>query len=56
MHHALLFTCISQSVILEIGEKDGGPVLRDAVKKYGEERGRRMALRAQKFGEFTDHG
>ena len=51
MHHALLFTCIAKSVILEIGEKVSGPILGDAVKKYGEERGRRMALRAQKFGD-----
>lgn len=49
-HHALLFTCMSKSVILEAGEEQGGRILRDAVKKYGEQRGRRMALRAKKNG------
>jgi len=49
-HHALLFTCMSKSVIMQAGEKDGAQIIRNAVRKYGEQRGLRMALRAKKNG------
>jgi len=49
-HHALLFTSISKGVITKIGEKNGEKLLRKAVRKYGQQRGKRMALRAKKNG------
>lgn len=49
-HHALLFTCISKSVIMHTGYEDGVPIIRKAVRKYGEQRGLRMALRARRNG------
>lgn len=49
-HHALLFTCISKSVIMLTGAEDGVPIIRKAVRKYGEQRGLRMALRALRNG------
>jgi len=49
-HHALLFTCISKSVIMLTGDEDGIPIIRKAVRKYGEQRGLRMALRALRNG------
>ncbi|MCK5098662.1 MAG: L-2-amino-thiazoline-4-carboxylic acid hydrolase [Desulfobacteraceae bacterium] len=49
-HHALLFVCVAKSVIKETGEETGGILIRKAVRKYGEQRGKRMALRAQKYG------
>ena len=49
-HHALLFTSISREVINNIGEKNGEKLIRKAVRKYGQQRGKRMALRAKKNG------
>jgi hypothetical protein len=49
-HHALLFTSISKEVIDKIGEKNGEKLLGKAVMKYGQQRGKRMALRAKKNG------
>lgn len=45
-HHALLFGWIARAVMEQVGEGKGETVLRKAVQQYGNERGRRMALRA----------
>ncbi|MCK5313192.1 MAG: L-2-amino-thiazoline-4-carboxylic acid hydrolase [Desulfobacteraceae bacterium] len=49
-HHALFFACVTKSVIKETGEEKGGTLIRKAVRKYGEQRGKRMALRVKKYG------
>jgi hypothetical protein len=49
-HHALLFGWISQAVIRRIGQNKGEALVRKAVQRYGEQRGKRMALRAQADG------
>ncbi len=46
-HHAMLFALISKAVIERAGEQHGEAIIRKAVRQYGAERGRRMALRAQ---------
>ena len=48
--HALLFAFISKSVIQETGTEKGEPVIQEAVREYGRQRGKRMALRAKKNG------
>lgn len=50
-HHALLFGWISRAVVELVGEKKGEVILRKAVRQYGQERGRRMALRAKANGD-----
>ena len=50
-HHALLFAGIARETIALVGEGAAAPVLRAAVWRYGEQRGRRMALRAQEDGQ-----
>lgn len=49
-HHALLFAWISRAVIQRTDQAMGEAVMRLAVRRYGEQRGRRMALRAQAGG------
>jgi hypothetical protein len=49
-HHALLFAWISEAVYERVEEKRAEAVIRKAVRRYGEERGRRMALRARADG------
>jgi hypothetical protein len=46
VHHALLFAWIAKAIVERIGDQRGEAIIRKAVRKYGEERGRRMALRA----------
>jgi len=46
-HHALLFAWISRAVIERVGTETGEDAIRRAVRRYGEQRGRRMALRAK---------
>jgi hypothetical protein len=46
-HHALLFAWIVREAIARVGEGVAAPVLRAAIQLYGEQRGHRMALRAQ---------
>jgi hypothetical protein len=46
----MLFAWISREVIQRAGEETGTTVIRQAVRRYGEQRGRRMALRAQADG------
>jgi len=48
-HHALLFTSISKQVINQLGKKKGKQLLRKAVRRYGQQRGQRMALRLRKM-------
>jgi hypothetical protein len=50
-HHAVLFALLSRSVITHLGAERGEQVVRQAVRLYGEQRGHRMALRAQRDGE-----
>ncbi len=49
-HHALLFTCIAEPLIESAGRATGEKILRQAVRRYGQQRGHRMALRAEKNG------
>ena len=49
-HHALFFSSIAKAVIHAIGKEKGETLIRKAVKKYGWQRGKRMALRARKNG------
>lgn len=49
-HHALLFAWISKAVFDRVDENRAEAVIRKAVRRYGEERGRRMALRARSNG------
>lgn len=48
--HALLFAWIARAVIQQAGPQRGEGVLRLAVRRYGEQRGRRMAQRARRDG------
>jgi hypothetical protein len=47
IHHALLHAWIAKAVVERVGEQRGEAIIRKAIRQYGEERGRRMALRAQ---------
>ena len=49
--HALLFALIARQVITTYGEQKGLFALRKATRSYGEQRGRRMALRARANGD-----
>jgi hypothetical protein len=49
--HAILFALIARQVLTRYGEGEGLPALRKAVRRYGEQRGRRMALRALANGD-----
>ena len=48
--HAMLFAWISRELVQKFGEDRAGSVIRLAVRKYGNQRGRRMALRAEADG------
>jgi len=50
-HHALLFGWIARAVIETFGQAVGAAALRRAVVRYGQQRGRRMALRAGAIGD-----
>lgn len=45
-HHAVLFALLSRRVIPLFGQEAGEAAMREAVRRYGEQRGRRMAQRA----------
>src|SRR5512137_1151344 len=45
--HALLFGWIARAIVERAGEERGVSIIRKAIRRYGEQRGRRMALRAQ---------
>jgi hypothetical protein len=49
--HAILFALIARQVITHYGDKKGLPALHKALRHYGEQRGRRMALRALANGD-----
>ena len=49
-HHAMLFAWLSRAIIERAGEEQGARIVRQAVRRYGEQRGRRMALRARANG------
>jgi len=49
--HAILFALIARQVITAYGEAKGLPALRKAIRRYGEQRGKRMALRARSNGD-----
>jgi hypothetical protein len=46
-HHALLHGWIGRAIVERAGEHRGEAVIRSAIRQYGEQRGRRMALRVQ---------
>jgi hypothetical protein len=50
-HHALLFAWMSREVIRRVGAEKGEAAIRKAVQRYGRQRGRRMAMRAQADGQ-----
>lgn len=50
-HHALLFAWIARELVQRVGEKTGQSAVVKWVRRYGEERGRRMALRASASGD-----
>ncbi len=45
-HHALLFAWMVRELVNRVGEEKASPVIRKAVRAYGNQRGKRMALRA----------
>ena len=47
IHHALVHGWIGQAIVERAGEQRGEAVIRKAIRQYGEERGRRMAMRAE---------
>jgi hypothetical protein len=51
-HHALLFAWISREVMRCVGAEKGEAVIRKAVRRYGSQRGRRMAMRTQADGQM----
>lgn len=50
-HHALLFAWLSKAAIERAGTARGEEAVLKAVRRYGRERGGRMALRAQTAGD-----
>lgn len=49
-HHALMIAWISRALVDAVGESEGERIIRKGVVKYGNQRGRRMALRAEANG------
>jgi L-2-amino-thiazoline-4-carboxylic acid hydrolase len=49
--HAVLFALIARQVFTRYGEPEALSALRKAIRLYGEQRGRRMALRARSNGD-----
>jgi hypothetical protein len=54
VHHAILFAEMAKAVCEQAGDSRGRDVIRTAVRRYGEERGQRMAARAQANGHALD--
>jgi len=52
--HALLFSSIVKAIFNHSGKEKGKSIICKAVKQYGQQRGKRMALRAQKNGHDLD--
>jgi hypothetical protein len=53
-HHALLFAWVAREVLARTEDERGEAILRQAVRRYGEQRGSRMAQRAQRDGQPVD--
>lgn len=53
-HHALLFAWISKEVHHRVGAERAQEIVKRAVRRYGEERGHRMSLRAKANGHRLD--
>jgi hypothetical protein len=53
-HHALLYAWIVRETITRFGKERGEAAARAATRRYGEQRGRRMALRAQANGDVLN--
>ncbi len=49
-HHALLMAWIAREAIQTFGELPADDLLREAIRRYGQQRGRRMAQRASARG------
>jgi hypothetical protein len=49
-YHALLFAWLAKAMVEAAGEAQGEAIVRQAVRRYGAERGGRMALRATANG------
>jgi hypothetical protein len=49
-HHALLFGWLAQAIVEAAGQPQGEAIVRQAVRRYGAERGGRMAHRAKARG------
>jgi len=49
-HHAMLFALMAREVIQRFGVENGQTTVRRIVRRYGEQRGYRMALRALRDG------
>jgi hypothetical protein len=50
-HHALLFAWMTRAIVRRAGRKKGEAAILKAVRCYGEQRGRRMALRTLAEGQ-----
>ena len=50
-HHAVLFGLIAKETIQRFGPVEGETCIRKAIRRYGEQRGKRMAKRAQADGQ-----
>ncbi len=50
-HHGLLMSWIARQVCQRVGPVKGEQLVRKAIRRYGEERGARMARRALSFGK-----
>ncbi len=46
-HHALLFAWITRDVVERAGKQRGEDIICKAIRQYGEQRGRRMAVRVE---------
>lgn len=49
-HHALMMAWISKAVVDAVGAEEGERIIRRGVVRYGNQRGRRMAMRAEANG------
>jgi hypothetical protein len=54
LHHAILFGLLAKALCERSGEGRGEAVVLEATRRYGEERGRRMAFRAAENGHALD--
>ncbi len=52
-HHAMLFAYVTREVVATFGQRGEDAVIR-AVRRYGLQRGRRMAMRAKQDGVMPD--